>query len=81
MLCLSIKPVVDRLEQTLEGIAGVIRLNVREEVGKQIWDRYQLEVVPSFIVLSGSGQEIWRQQGESPDRQRIVETIQLSLSQ
>lgn len=80
MLCLSIKPVVDRLERTLEGIAGVVRLNVREEVGKEFWDRYQLEVVPSFIILSGTGQEIWRQQGESPDRQRIVESIQLDLS-
>ena len=81
MLCLSIKPVVDRLERTLEGIAGVVRLNVREEVGKEFWDRYQLEVVPSFIILSGTGQEIWRQQGEPPDRQRIVESIQLDLSQ
>ena len=72
---------MDRLEWTLEGIAGVVRLDVREEVGKKMRNRYQLEMVPSFIVLSVTGQEIWRQEGESPNRQRIVETIQFSLSQ
>ena len=72
---------MDRLEQTLDGIAEVIRLNVKEEVGKEIWDRFQLQVVPSVIVLTGTGQEIWRQQGVSPDRQRIVESVQSSVSQ
>ena len=73
ILCLSVKPVVDRLEKSLDGEAKLIRLNLGEPVGKESWSEYTLKVVPAFVVFDSNGREVWRQEGQIPDTRRIIE--------
>ena len=72
ILCLSIKPVVNRLERSLNGQAKLIRLNLRESVGRELWDVHSLSVVPAFVVFDSKGREVWRQEGQYPDTHMII---------
>ena len=72
MLCLSIKPVVNRMEQSLKGEAKLIRLNLRESVGRELWNTYTLTVVPAFVIFDAKGLEVWRQEGKYPDTHQII---------
>lgn len=57
------KPVVDRLEDKLEGQAEVIRLDLLSEVGRQAAARYGVRGVPTLIVVDGNGRPVHSQAG------------------
>jgi thioredoxin-related protein len=57
------KPVVDRLEQDLQGEAQVLRLSATGSVGRQLAMRYGVRGVPTFLLFDGSGQMIHYQVG------------------
>ena len=71
MVCLYSKPAVDGLECDLEDSAVVLRINVREEVGRAVARRYGVRVTPTFIVFDRTGREAHRQSGGAPDTERL----------
>ena len=68
------KPVVDRLEQELAVQVQVLRLSVTDDVGGQLAARYAVRSVPTFVLLNGAGEAVFRQTGV-PDRDEITATI------
>ena len=64
------KPVVDRLERDLQGQAQVLRLGVMDDVGGKVAMRYGVRGVPTFVLLDGAGEVVFKQAG-MPDRDEI----------
>jgi hypothetical protein len=58
------------MEADLEGLAIVLRVSVDEQVGEDVSKRYGLHALPTFVVLSADGREVYREAG-SPDTERI----------
>ena len=69
------KPVVDRLERDLEGVAVVVRLDVTTQVGRNTAYGYQVSAVPTFVLLASDGTAIYRQVGgiDSAQVKELVE--------
>ena len=57
------KPIVDGIEQKLDGKAKVVRLNVLSTVGQQAAARYGVRGMPTLIVVDGYGQPVYTQAG------------------
>lgn len=68
------KPVVDRLEQELEGQAQVLRLNVSSSVNVNLAMRYGVRGVPTFLLLDGAGNVVWGQAG-APNKGKIIAAV------
>ena len=68
------KPVVDRLEQELEGQAQVLRLNVSSSVNVKLAMRYGVRGVPTFLLLDGAGKVVW-EQGGAPNKDKIIAAV------
>ena len=65
------KPIVDGLEQELEGQVIFIRLNIQEEVGRELAPLYGFEFTPTFIFFDAQGNELWRTVGDiDPEKVR-----------
>ncbi len=69
-----IKPVVDGLEQELGDKIHIIRLNIQEEVGRELAPLYGFEFTPTFIYFDENGNELWRQVGEF-DPQKVRDSL------
>jgi thioredoxin-related protein len=74
------KPVVDGLEQELEGQMQVLRLSVVDSVGRELALRYGARGVPTFVLLDGAGEVLLVQTG-IPDRDEIRATVAALSSQ
>lgn len=67
--CTQIRPIVDQLEQELSSQVSigpqlhVIRVNIQENVGKQLGSVYGFQATPTFIFFDAQGNELWRQIG------------------
>jgi thiol-disulfide isomerase/thioredoxin len=72
MSCLTAKPVVNGIEQELEGTARVIRLDIASELGKSAAGRYGVSSVPTTLVLDDTGEVVHRESGV-PDRGTVVD--------
>lgn len=68
------KPVVDGLERELGEEAHVLRLSVTNDVSARLAGRYGVRVVPTFVLLDGSGEVVLTQTG-IPKREEIVRAI------
>ena len=66
------KPDVDRLERRLTNHFHVIRLDVLSDVGKYVRQKYQGDMVPTFIVFDKGGNEVWRHSGSVPELETIL---------
>jgi thioredoxin-related protein len=69
-----IKPVVDELERELGDAIHIIRLNIQEEVGRELAPVYGFEFTPTFIYFDEEGNELWRSVGEF-DPQQVRDTL------
>jgi len=69
------KPVVDELERQLEGRLEVIRLNIQENVGRELAPVYGFRVTPTFIFFDAEGKELWRQEG-GLNTQRVQDSLE-----
>ena len=74
MPCLAAKPVVDGFEKELDGRAEVVRLDVSDEVGRQVARSYDVRGVPTSVVLRGDGEVAYRQTG-MPSRKKVVAAV------
>ena len=57
------KPIVDGVEQEYKGKLMVIRLNIQEQVGRELAPVYMFEYTPTFIFFDAQGNELWRSVG------------------
>lgn len=79
--CTQIKPVVDALEQELSNEVSIgpqihiIRINVQDNVGKELGSVYGFQATPTFIFFDAQGTELWRQIGNF-DPQLVRDSLQ-----
>lgn len=65
---------MDRIEQEQRGKLQVIRLNMQDQIGRELARQYGALVTPTFIYLDAQGVEQWRQVG-SIDSQRVSDSL------
>ncbi|HRQ25274.1 MAG TPA: hypothetical protein PLF42_17740 [Anaerolineales bacterium] len=65
---------MDELEKELGDDIYVIRLNIQEEVGRELAPVYSFEFTPTFIYFDESGDELWRTVGEF-DPQQVRDSL------
>jgi protein-disulfide isomerase len=65
-ICLISKPKVDQLEKDLKGQASLLRLSVKDEVGRTQALQWGVRGVPAFFVLDGAGEIVYARAG-APD--------------
>ena len=68
------KPVVDRLEKSLQGRAEVIRVDALRGPGPTIARRYDVRATPSLLVFDGQGNLVYSQAG-IPNAGAIEQTV------
>jgi thioredoxin-related protein len=62
---------VDGLEKELGGKLLIIRINIQDQVGRDLAPVYHFEYTPTFIFFDAQGHEVWRQVGSfDPDQVR-----------
>lgn len=61
--CAAIKPVVDQLEQDLQGKLNIIRIDIQSEIARELIPIYGFEYTPTFIYFDATGSEAWREAG------------------
>lgn len=62
------------IENELDGVAEVIRVDLWSQLGKQVAKRFDVTSAGTTVVLNGSGQEVYRHQG-FPNRKKIIELV------
>lgn len=79
--CTQIKPVVDQLEEELSSQVSIgpqlhiIRVNIQENVGKDLGSVYGFQATPTFIFFDAQGNEVWRQIGNF-DPQMVRDSLE-----
>ena len=66
---------MDELENELGDQILFIRLNIQEEVGRELAPVYGFAFTPTFIYFDGDGVELWRQVGVL-DAQRVRGSVE-----
>ena len=70
---------MDELEKELGDQILFIRLNIQENVGRELAPVYNFEFTPTFIYLDGDGNELWRSVG-GLDPQRVRDLLEKDTS-
>ena len=66
------------LEQDLGDRARVLRLDLFSADGRAFFERYNLGVVPAFVVFDPAGTERYRSTGRLPDPDGIKQAVAAS---
>ena len=66
---------MDELENELGDEITFIRLNIQEEVGRELAPIYDFEFTPTFIYFDEQGNEVWREVG-GLDTQHVRESVE-----
>ena len=66
---------MDELENNLMDRIVIIRVNVQEEVGRELASVYELSFTPTFIYFDAEGNELWREIG-GLDAQQVYESVE-----
>ena len=72
---LSLKPVVDRLEEQLKDEVVFVALDATSKYGKKTYHKYKTNQVPTFIVFDSEFKEVMRFRGQVPKSQEIFNLI------
>lgn len=78
--CTQIKPAVDELENELQNQISIgapihiVRLDIQENVGKELASSYNVQFTPTFIFFDPLGNEMWRTVGEF-DPQKVRDSL------
>jgi hypothetical protein len=73
------KPMVDGLEKQLGEQAQVVRLNTTSMVGQMAAVRYQIRVLPTFVVVDTNGAPVYGKGGMT-SKDDLLQVIQPLLS-
>lgn len=66
---------MDELENEIGDEILFIRLNIQEDVGRELAPVYDFEFTPTFIYFDENGEELWREVG-GLDAQRVRDSVQ-----
>ena len=66
---------MDGIEQDYAGRLLVIRLNIQEEVGRELAPLFGFEFTPTFIFFDAQGTELWRSVGDL-DLERLRQSLE-----
>ena len=77
-ICLIAKPKVDRLEKEMQGQATLLRLNVKDPVGRKLAVKWGVRGVPSFFVFNGEGTLVYASAG-SPNIEEIKNAVEQAI--
>ena len=66
---------MDGIEQDYAGRLLVIRLNIQEEVGRELAPFFGFEFTPTFIFFDAQGTELWRSVGDL-DLERLRQSLE-----
>lgn len=66
---------MDDLENELNDRLVVIRVNIQEEVGRELAPVYGFSFTPTFIFFDARGEELWREVG-GLDTQRVQDSLE-----
>ncbi len=69
------KPAVDGLEHRMRFRAKVARVDIFSESGGELADRYRVNATPTYLLLDGNGNVVYRQVGGSPDSDAIFRKV------
>jgi thioredoxin-related protein len=65
---------VDGIERELAGKLKVVRIDVQQNVGRELAPLYEFEYTPTYIFFDGQGSEVWRTIGEI-DPRRVRDSV------
>ncbi|MBM3122711.1 MAG: hypothetical protein FJZ97_11105 [Chloroflexi bacterium] len=66
---------MDGIERQYAGELTVVRVNVQDPAARPWLARFAFRVTPTFVLLDGQGQEIWRSVG-SIDATQVAAVLQ-----
>jgi thioredoxin-related protein len=66
---------VDGIERQHMGELMLVRVNVQDPAARLWLERFAFRVTPTFVLLDGQGQEVWRSLG-SIDAAQVAAAIQ-----
>ena len=69
---MSAKPFVDRLESKLRSRGRVLRIDFRSSLGKYVRQKYDIDVVPTYVIFNAAGTETWRGTGKVPSMETMT---------
>jgi thioredoxin 1 len=72
--CTAEKPVVDGLENELGDKLKIIRINIQDEIGRELAPVYHFEYTPTYVFFNSQGRELWRTIGEI-DPQKVRDSV------
>ena len=55
---------MDGLEKELGPSIHIMRLNIQDQVGRELAPVYDFEYTPTYIYFDAAGRELWRSVGE-----------------
>lgn len=53
----------------------MVRVDVEAPASRLVMNRYGFRATPTYVLVDGSGREVWRQVGGSPDRAVVSEKL------
>jgi thioredoxin-related protein len=65
---------VDGLEIEMGTRLHILRLNIQDQVGRELAPVYDFEYTPTYIFFDAQGNEVWRTVGEI-DAQRVRDSV------
>ena len=66
---------MDELEKQYINRLVVIRVNVQDDVGRELGSFYNFKYTPTFILFDAGGQELWQEVGNI-DPQRLHDSLE-----
>ena len=66
---------MDELENQLGQRADIIRVNLQEEVGRELAPVYNITFTPTFIFFDAQGEELWREVG-ALNTQQVFDSLE-----
>ena len=65
---------MDGLESELGARLHILRVNIQDQVGRELAPVYDFEYTPTYIFFDAQGNEVWRTIGEI-DPQRVRDSV------
>lgn len=65
---------MDGLENELAGRLDIIRVDIQQNVGRELAPVYDFEYTPTYIFFDAKGNELWRTVGEI-DPQKVYDSV------
>ena len=69
------KPSVDGLEEDLGDAVAFTRVNITQDAGRSIANKYGIRGVPAFVLLSSDGEVLYKKVGGLPGTSEITELV------